>query len=416
MIRHILKIIWNERKVNLWVMLEYVVVFCVLWFCCDYLYYLGKNYLEDPGFDTSNTYLIRMGKKDLAPGEQEDRATYLSQLEDRVMHFPGVENMAVSYLSIPYSPYLNANGYLHNNDSVWFMMKLNKVTPGFFDLYRMKLERGRSFDTNDMITGTSMILTPDRNGNMGIFGSGPVPVREIETVKLSNGVQWNVVGVYAKTKQTFYDPYTSTAYEALAPSDIDFAHMDISIRVSREQNDGFVDRFIAAMREPLFIGPYFLITVIPSREIEKKTIDEFVTNNLNSVLAVTGFLMVNIFLALIGTFWSRTQSRRSEIGLRIAMGASRRNVQNMMFAETLIMLLVASVLSTYICLNLAQTELLASLGIPLAERAQSGMGSGQDIINFAITFGFMAIVSCLAVWYPARQSSNIAPAEALRDE
>ena len=41
MIRHIFKIIWNERKTNAWITLEYVLVFCVLWFCVDYLFYMG---------------------------------------------------------------------------------------------------------------------------------------------------------------------------------------------------------------------------------------------------------------------------------------------------------------------------------------------------------------------------------------
>lgn len=415
MIRHILKIIWNERKVNVWIMLEYIVVFCVLWFCCDYLYFIGKNYLEDPGFDTNHTYLIRMGKRDVPAGENEDRAVSVSLFEQRVKHFPGIEYLAISELSIPYSSGRNANGYTYNADSVSIMMGHHRVTPDFFDVYRMKLESGRTLNENDVVTGTSMVITPDRDGNAGIFGTGPFPAKEIQVFKHPS-YQWNVVGVYQKTKLSFYDPFSSGVYEALAPKDIDLAYADISVRVKPEEERDFAERFVTNMREQLFIGPYFLITVIPSHEIEKATIDQYVTDNLNSVLAVTVFVMVNIFLALIGSFWSRTQSRRSEIGLRIAMGASKRNVRDMMFTETLIMLLMTGIVSAYICLNLAQTDLLKSLGIPLAQREQAGMGSGQDIINFLITFAFMAIVSCLAVWYPARQSSNIPPAEALRDE
>ena len=49
MIRHIFKIIWNERKTNAWIVLEYILVFCVLWFCVDYLYYMGKCYWEPVG-------------------------------------------------------------------------------------------------------------------------------------------------------------------------------------------------------------------------------------------------------------------------------------------------------------------------------------------------------------------------------
>lgn len=415
MIGHIFKIIWNERRVNAWIMLEYIVVFCVLWFCCDYLYFIGKSYLEDPGFDTHHTYLIRMGKKDIPAGENEDNAAYVSLFEERVKRFPGIERLAISELSIPYTPVINANGYTYNADSAWIMMVYNRVTPDFFDVYRMKLQSGRTLNENDAITGTSLVITPDRNGNIGMFGTGPFPAKDIQVFK-HQPHQWDVVGVYQKTKRGFYEPFNSTVYEALAPKDIDLAYMDISVRVKPEEEHNFAERFVADMRQQLFIGPYFLITVIPSREIEKATIDTYVTDNLNSVLSVTAFLMVNIFLALIGTFWSRTQSRRSEIGLRIAMGASRRNVRNMMFTETLIMLLMTSILSTYICLNLSQTDLLKSLGIPLAQRANAGMGSAQDIINFLITIGFMAFISCLAVWYPARQSSGIPPAEALRDE
>ena len=46
MIRHIFKIIWNERKTNAWITLEYVLVFCVLWFCVDYLFYMENAILN----------------------------------------------------------------------------------------------------------------------------------------------------------------------------------------------------------------------------------------------------------------------------------------------------------------------------------------------------------------------------------
>jgi len=356
-----------------------------------------------------------MGKRDVPTEENEDRAATVSLFEERVKRFQGIENLAFSELSIPYSSGLSIDIYTYNTDSVSIIMGLNKVTPGFFDVYRMKLESGRTLDENDVVTGTSLVITPDRNGNVGILGSGPYPAKDIEVFKQKSR-QWNIVGIYQKTKLTFYDPFSSGVYKPLASQDIDLAYVDISVRVKPEEDRDFVERFLTTMREQLFIGPYFLITVIPSREIEKANIDQALTDNLNSVLAVTAFLLINIFLALIGTFWSRTQSRRNEIGLRIAMGASKKNVRNMMFTETLIMLSLTSILSTYICLNLAQMELLTSLGIPLAQRELADMGSGQDMINFLITFGFMAVVSCLAVWYPARQASNIPPAEALSNE
>ncbi len=415
MIRHILKIIWNERKVNSWIMLEYLVVFCVLWFCCDYLYYLGKSYLEHPGCDSSHTYLIRMGKKDIPAVANEDPAAYISLFTERVKHFPGVESIAFSKNAIPSSPYKSANGYMAEPDSISIAIWHKMVTPGFFDVYRMKLQDGRTYNENDILLQNTLIISPDRNGNIGEFGMASLEAGRVKALRQGENIR-DVIGTYEKTKSNFFEAFGSTTYELLTPDMIDLSAVDISIRVSPDEDYQVVERFMSGMREPLFIGPYFLTAILPSGMLEESVIHYFIEDNLNSVLAITAFLLLNIFLALIGTFWFRTQSRRSEIGLRIAMGASKRNVRNMMFTETTIMLCVVSVVSTYICINLAQSELLGSLGIPLADRSAAGIGEWQDLINYIITFSIILLVSCLAVWYPARQSSKIPPAEALRDE
>ncbi|MFQ8805272.1 MAG: hypothetical protein ACLR8Y_09500 [Alistipes indistinctus] len=40
----------------------------------------------------------------------------------------------------------------------------------------------------------------------------------------------------------------------------------------------------------------------------------------------------------------------------------------------------------------------------------------QDVINFAVTFVFVALISIVAVWYPARQAVKVQPAETLHEE
>lgn len=50
-------------------------------------------------------------------------------------------------------------------------MGYSRVTPEFFELYRMKLESGRALDDNDVVMGKSLVITPDRNGNAGMLGS-----------------------------------------------------------------------------------------------------------------------------------------------------------------------------------------------------------------------------------------------------
>lgn len=415
MIRHIFKIIWNERRVNGWIMLEYILVFCVLWFCCDFLYYIGKIYWEDPGSDINHTYLIKMGKKDMDPNEMEDKSVYLSLFSERVKRFPGIESLSFSKAAVPNSYANSYNGYRVNEDSAWTTLKYQQVSPGFFDVYKIKCLSGRVFEENDMLTENNIILAPNREGLIGEFGSTTYPIEEIKTVNTRNE-KWQVIGICEKTRRSLDEPFRSVLYKALPPDNIDLAYTDISIRVSPDADHNFPQKFVEEMRDQLFIGPYFLISLVPSKEIEKMFIDMYLTDNTNSVLAITGFLLINIFLGLIGTFWFRSQSRRSEIALRIAMGASRWQVKWMMFAEIFIMLFFSSLISIYICINLGETELISSLGVPVAERGQEGIGKEQDFINYILTFAFLAIVSGMAVWYPAKQASEIAPAIALRDK
>ena len=63
MTRHIFKIIWNERRGNAGLMLEYTIVFCVLWFCCDYGFSLYRSFYGKTGIDLRHTYSIKMGKR-----------------------------------------------------------------------------------------------------------------------------------------------------------------------------------------------------------------------------------------------------------------------------------------------------------------------------------------------------------------
>lgn len=103
MIRHIFKIIWNERKTNAWITLEYVLVFCVLWFCVDYLFYMGKCYFEPNGFDIEHTYQINMQRKPAdsaafptedGPTEETDKQALAMTFLNRVNNYPGVESVS----------------------------------------------------------------------------------------------------------------------------------------------------------------------------------------------------------------------------------------------------------------------------------------------------------------------------------
>lgn len=422
MIRHIFKIIWNERKTNAWITLEYILVFCVLWFCVDYLFYMGKCYFEPNGFDIENTYEINMREKpdnaypaEDGQTEEIDKQALAMTFLNRVKNYPGVESVSFSKWGAPFGWSNYMSSFYFNGDTTDMAgLRMRWVSDGFFEVFKMKTS---AIDFSQWgIPGTHpVVISPSRNGK---FGS-PEYSRELSEIKKLTSTHidktvYTVVGTTDKIKDSYFNSFFSNMIQPLKKDEYNLSDMQIYIRVSPKADKGFAERFTRDMREQLMLGPYFMASIFSTPE-SARTIN-WPTDKLNGIYAITAFLILNIFLGIIGTFWYRTQARRSEVGLRLALGATSQGVKRMIFGETLLILFIASVAGINICLNIGQTELLMLLDIPISNRMDAGIGVEQEFINYLLTFGLLAAVSLIAVWYPARQAAKIPPAEALRDE
>ncbi|MDR2921062.1 MAG: ABC transporter permease [Tannerella sp.] len=424
MTKHIFKIIWNERKANAWIVLEYVLVFCILWFCCDYLYYIAKCYYEPLGFDITNTYAIGMSEKELDDTEtgvrelnEEDKYMYALTMIERLQQHPDIEAVALSSSSVPYSGSSSSTGFQIDSDSIYHSIRVRHVSSGFFDVFRIKLVNGSIFDWTNPADQQQVVISSDREGYFGDQMKEKHKISDVKVIKYGEDDIFYTQGYTEKLKGTFFDPYESTAFHPLKKSYVDLLSSEISIRVRPNTTKDFEKQFIKEMNEFLSIGPYRFSYISSLKDMRKNAARwSGITENMKSILAITSFLIINIFLGIIGTFWYRTESRKSEIGLRIALGASRKRIRLLLCTETFLLLLVSSIIGVNIIINIAQTDILNALGIPQADPVQIGSGIEQYFINFGITFLFLLAVSLIAVWYPAKQSSDMHPADALHEE
>ncbi len=421
MIRHIFKIIWNERRINAWILVEFILVFCILWFCTDFLYYLAGRKLEPLGFDINHTYMIRMAQKEPVNPSEDEQNAYAETLKQRVLQYPGVENIAFASSAIPFGGSSSAQGFNVNRDSLNISIRIRWATPEFFDVFRIKFLNGSPFEGGGMSGERKAVISIARDGRFGwgYQNSGePYDIQDVKTLYagMNDENPYTVVGAVAALKDSRYAGYNSSVVVPLGRNRVHLVENQIVIRVSDAADTNFADRFLNEMKEQLMIGPYLLFSIESLQSRADMSSEYEVGDNLNSVLSITAFLLVNIFLGILGTFWSRIQTRRSEIGLRIALGASQKKVKRQLTTETFLLLFVSSIVGTIICLNIGQTELLDSLGIPTPKKDIIETGIEQYFINFGLTFGFLAAVSFLSVWYPARKAAKIQPAEALRNE
>ncbi|WP_029906572.1 ABC transporter permease [Prevotella sp. 10(H)] len=414
-LKHILKIIWTERYQNIWLLVELVIIFCILWFCSDYLFFMTKRAMEPLGLDIKHTYKVDIGIRNDAKHQFSDEEKLpllyedFNTLLDKIKSYEAVEDVCISNLSYPYTGAYSGN--MVTVDTVSEHARIEIVSPEFFNVFRINFEKGKPFELNEK----KVVISANSDGTF--IGH---PVNQVEIVsegKEGEKTTFHVSGVANKVKRSEYQQAGRILYKPINKKSPGVFYSDICIRIKPGMDKNFVQEFTENMETRLDVGPFFLTSVTPMSDIRKEYLDwTGYANQLKSVYSVTTFLIINIFLGILGTFWFRMSSRRSEIGLRIALGASKANVRRMYICETVMILFIASIIGQIICLNIGATDLLKEIGVPVIDRSEEGLITIQSFINYGLTFSFLAIIAIIAVWFPAYAASRTQPVVALRYE
>ena len=110
MIKHIIKLIWNQRKSNSWLLGELLLVTVCLWYIVDYLLVVLYTFSAPVGFDLDHTYKFEFNAREegaegyLTPGEHPAKAGEdLWEAMERIRRMPGVEEVALSRFGVPYN-------------------------------------------------------------------------------------------------------------------------------------------------------------------------------------------------------------------------------------------------------------------------------------------------------------------------
>jgi putative ABC transport system permease protein len=122
----------------------------------------------------------------------------------------------------------------------------------------------------------------------------------------------------------------------------------------------------------------------------------------------TVFFLANVFLGILGTFWLRINKRREEIGVRMALGSSRRRLVSQMHIESLVLILIATIPAALVWFNIVIADLLS------VDRYD--VTAARLALNTVFSLGLTVLAVALATWYPARKAASMPAAEALRYE
>ena len=124
---------------------------------------------------------------------------------------------------------------------------------------------------------------------------------------------------------------------------------------------------------------------------------------LVTVLGLIGLLLTVV--GLYGFLAFRVTERKREIGIRIALGATRQATAWLVLRDTLSMATVGLVLGAVLSLAVTRLETSVLFGVrPL------------DATSIVAALAFLAIAAAVAAWLPARRAASIDPIQALRTE
>ena len=419
MVKKLVKQIYNERGNNIGLLLELLIVSVVLWYVVDGLYCRYVTYIQPMGMSIEHCYSISLGE--LHPeatgyvaytDRKEERDAAIWELLDRVSHRPEVEAAAISsWNSVPYS--LGYSSTTVSYDTLSQGVRRLEASPEFFRVFRIQGGRGETpeqlmeqmengqfllsanaFDTYDLDV-TSLIgkdnfhlyANPGRNDRLG--GTFR-PVRQHEYKELNSKA----------SKSIFFKMEQSANYL----DDMDC----IVVRVRADQDHDFIENLTTDAAKNLRVGNVYISDVQSIHDLKRVELQEKDQETMLFVFGM-GFLLLNIFLGLLGTFWFRTQQRKSEIALHLVHGATRRDVFTRLLCEGFLLIAAVTPLAMIIDLNLAYNQFNSFFD-----------GSYLEIGRFLVCVGIsalsIALMMFIGIWIPARKAMRIQPAVALHGE
>ncbi len=410
-----LKQLWKNRKSNRWIFIEILVVSILLWYCVDFLHVVTRKNSEPMGVNLEHVYRLTLGAH---LTQQIDRnnpdsidalwINPLLQIVQLINDYPGVEASAYFFGSEPYNINRMFQGYTADEENA-YRGTIRYVSEDYGKVFKVKMQEGGFTDWNISTSPQGAVISPELADSL--FHSQSA-IGKIFQDYYEPDLRFRVTGISEPMKYNVYERYVPFIYTPFNMLRLSYTIPRIGFRVSPEADiPGFEQRFTEEMRSKLNIGPFYLFSVSSydyQAEVYEKVIG--ISKYVNVITGVILFFLFIIFLGVLGTFWFQMESRRNEIGLRVALGSSRKGVLRYFITESMILFSAAFIPALIVCANLAYWDVTYTYNDAM------DYTPGRFWITLFFTALIMILVILAGVLIPAYRASKIHPVEALRDE
>jgi macrolide transport system ATP-binding/permease protein len=368
---------------------------------------LGKSFYHllhvDLNFQPDHLATLSVSLPDTKYAKEEQVVAARRQLVDRISALPGVTSVATTSM-LP----VNSNG---NTDWIRFVgreyngkhneVNERDVTPNFFTTVQTRLIRGRFFNADEDATKPHVAIINQAFVRQYFPDQDPIGARIGDTSLTPKSIK-EIVGIVDDLREASLDQQILPAVYYPADQSPD-TYFNLIVRTSQDEKTMLPTIETTIHQFDSGIGIFDESTIV-------QNINDSQTAYLHrsSAWLVGGFATLALLLGTIGLYgviaYSVSQRTR-EIGVRMALGAQRGSVYQLILREGA--RLAAWGIGTGIVSALIVTILLRNLLFGV---------QSWDVATFAAVAVLLATAALLASYIPAKRAASINPVEALRAE
>jgi predicted permease len=355
-----------------------------------------------PDFRTDHTISMDTGPA-LIHYSPEQTKNFYHQLVDRVRGMAGVNGVALTE-SLPLSPAQSIvtvvpEGYRFPKGREKTVVFGASVDAGYFSTMKVEIARGRAFNDDDRTASRRVAVVNEQFAKT--FWKDQDPIGKRLRLENAAGPAVEVVGV-AKTGHYLFVNESPASYVYLPYEQNPRPRMTLIVQSAGDP---------AALAPPLRDVVRSIDPNLPIFNLRTVAIlyESRATGTWLQLFSIVGTMgMIGLALATIGLYGliAYTVSRRvKELGIRVALGASRRNV--VWLVERRGLILAGA--------GIAIGAVLTKLSAPRLAAGFLGLGVSSSGVYVLVPLLLLA-VSAAASYVPARRAAGLDPLRALRNE
>jgi len=359
---------------------------------------LQKAQSVDPGFDPDHVYLASF---DLSPLNYSDAQAveFQRQVLARVRALPGVGSATLADFS-PLNFTIHSSGILPEgyvprpHESV--EADRGTVSTQYLETMRTPLVSGREFTSSDR-DGSHPVVMVNR-ALVDRFWPGQEAIGKHIQVDSTN---YTVVGVTgnAKYRRMIYDPAPLVLFSLMQRDENE--ELILHVRVSGDPMSyaSAIERTVHTLNPDL---PLYGVTTLKS-SVRMGSVFQRIGVVFAGLLGLLAMILAAV--GLYGVIAYTTRQRTHEIGIRMALGASRGDVSSQVLRQGLRLTLA----------GLAAGSVASLVFARILRGIITGVGA-SDWPAVVLVAALLLIAAAAACYLPARRAGSIEPAEALRTE